>query len=163
VHAHLGGAVGFVAGAALVGADALLAAVEHGLRRVLDAAQVRRLDLQHVAGPVVGKVLHVLQRIAPFVGHQLHRDAAAVHLLAQKPHVRHLPFALVGVHGALDAQPEGAGRPGQLFQIVGHLAKALVSEQRADGAVHVQVYDRPIPLARAQLQDALAQPRHVLH
>ena len=54
LHADLSAAVGLVAGSALIGTDALFLAVKDGLDGIVDAAQVRGLDLDHVAGLVIG-------------------------------------------------------------------------------------------------------------
>ena len=59
-----------------MGADALLLAVEHGLNGVVDAAQVRGLDLDHVARLAVGKDLDVLDEGYMIVYNEMNRILA---------------------------------------------------------------------------------------
>ena len=74
----LGRAICFVTGAALISSDAVCLAVEHRLNGIVDAAEVGRLDLHHVAGSAVGKFPDVFERVAPFVGDQFDLNSAAV-------------------------------------------------------------------------------------
>ena len=163
VDADLGAAVGFVAGAALVSADALLLAVEHGLDGVVDAAQVGGLDLDHVAGLVVGEQLDVLQGVAPLVGNQLHVAATAIQLGGEAGQRLHLGGNVhVAVHGAFDAELEGLGDLAQLLDIVSHGGVVGVAEGSADGAVHVDVEHGIVVLAGAVSQNAVPEPCHIL-
>ena len=56
MYANLGRTVRFIATAALVGANAGFFAVEHGFDDIVDAAQIRGLDLYDMTGLVVGEV-----------------------------------------------------------------------------------------------------------
>ena len=68
-----------------------------------------------MAGLMIGKQLDILQRVAPFIGHQLHGAAAAVQLAGQAGQSLHLGLPVtVAIHGAFDAQVEGLG---DLFQL----------------------------------------------
>ena len=157
--ADLRAAVGLIAGAALIRAHAVGLAVEHGLDGVVHAAQVGGLDLRHVAGLRVGEQLDVLEGIAPFVGDQLHVDAAAIQLGGQPGEGFDLGLAGgVAVHGAFDAQMEGLGDLAQLGDVIGHGGIVVVSVERADGAVAVDVQHGVVALVGAMLEDAVAQP-----
>ncbi len=59
--------VGFIAGSALIGLHSVRFAVEDALYDVVNTAQVRCLDLDHVAALGIREVLDVLKGIAPFV------------------------------------------------------------------------------------------------
>ena len=140
----------------------MLLAVQNRLDGVVDAAQVRGLDLCHVASFVVAEVDDILEGVAPLVSYQLNVDAAAVNLFAQALQAEHLFFSFAGIHRALDAQMERFGSLFQLSQIVGHCGVVLVAKGLADGAVNVDVEDWVVALVGAQLEDAVTQPADIL-
>ena len=84
----------------------MLLAVENSLDGVVDAAEIGRLDLGHVAGFLLREVHDVLQRVAPFVGYDLGVDAFAVDHGADVAQSLDLCLALAHIHRAFDAQLE---------------------------------------------------------
>ena len=138
-------------------------AVQNGFDGVVDAAEVRGLDLDHVARVVVGEVLDVFEGVAPLVGDQLHVDAAAVDLFGQALQRQHLGLSVdVAVHGSFDAQVERLRGLRQLFEVIGHGLVVIVAERGADGAVYVDVEDGVVILVGSVVQDPVSQPCDVL-
>ena len=161
VHAGTGGNVGFVAGTALVGLHAVLVAVEHGFDDVVDATQIRRFDLRHVAAFRVSEVDHVLDRIAPFVGNQFDlrtQLAEAGFDLAQR-----IDLCVLGAHvdRPLDVKLEVSGSILELGDVIGDLDRVLVKNE-ADGAIDVDMQRRVVVGAGFERIDALGQPADVI-
>ena len=138
----------------------MLLAVEDGLDGVVDAAEVGRLDLSHVAGFLLREVYDVLQRVAPFVGYDLGVDAFAVDHGADVAQSLNLCLALAHIHGTFDAQLERCCDGSHLTDVVSD-GLGVVVEDDAEGAVDVDVDRRVVALEGFQLLDAVAQPFHV--
>ena len=138
-------------------------AVQNSFDGVVDAAEVRSLDLDHVTGVVIGEVLDVFEGVAPFVGNQFDVDASAVDLFGEALQSQHLSLSVgIAVHGSFDAEVEGLSGLGQLFEVVGHSLEVGVAEGSADGAVYVDVENGLIVLVRSVVEDPVSQPCDVL-
>jgi len=161
VHAQLGAALGLVAGAAEIGLEAVLAAQQHGSHGVVESAQYRCLDLDHVHRPHLGQGADIIEAVAPLVGYDLHGDPAALQFLAQGAQSLVVKSAITHVDRSLDAQGQGFGGVSQPAQIGGHLRYVGI-EDEAESSVDVHVELRLVIGRGARGQDAPAQPGHVV-
>ena len=163
MYADLRGAVGFVAGSALICAHALFLAVEHRLYGIVYAAEVGGFNLNHVSGFVVGKELDVLKGVAPFVRNKLHINSSAVKLRGKAGERFNLGFAVaVAVHGSLYADMEGLCRLFNLGDIVRHGREIEIAEGGSYGAVKVEVENGIIAFVRALGENSVPKPLHIL-
>ena len=163
MYADLRGAVGFVAGSALICAHALFLAVEHRLYGIVYAAEVGGFNLNHVSGFVVGKEPYVLKGVAPFVRNKLHINSSAVKLRGKAGERFNLGFAVaVAVHGSFYTDVEGLCRLFDLGDIVRHGGKIKVAEGSAYGTVKVEVENRIIAFVRALGENSVPKPLHIL-
>ena len=99
--------IGLSATAAQERAHATGFAGQHRLNRVVHAAQVGHLDLDHVGGLGVHEGADVVQGVGPLVGHQLHLHFAETDVLAQRLHGLDLCF--LALHEDRTLHPQGVG------------------------------------------------------
>ena len=92
-----------------MGDDPVRPAVQHGVDRVVDGAEVRRLDLHDVGGRRPVEHADVVDRVGPFVGHHLGARATLAQRGAQAGQRGGLGVARAGVEWVLHAQRQ---RPG---------------------------------------------------
>ncbi len=138
-----------------------LAALTEGLDGVLDAAEVGRLDLDHVAGLGGREVDDVLVGVAPFVGHDLDRGAHGPEPLADGGQELDLARLPAGVDRALDVEGEFRGDGLERGQVVGD-AVGPQGHDDPDRSVDVDVEGRDVGRVGPEPADAPDQPAEVL-
>lgn len=130
--------VGFVAGAALIGLDPIGLAVQDRVDGVVQAAQIGRLDLDHVAAAGGDEILYVLIGIAPFIRHDPHVAALGGQRGLDRGKKRDLPLFRSGIGWTFDVKREPLGPLFQRGQILRDTLGIIV-EDLPDGAIDIDV------------------------
>src|SRR5579872_2579881 len=128
-------------------------AIKHRLDRVVDAAEIGRLDLDVIGSLLVGEELDVGKRVAPFIRDQPERDPLALQEGAYLAEALDLLDLRPGDDRRFDKKLIGRRRLAHATEIVGERLE-LHLEQFAERAVDVEMDARPI-IAVADLADAL--------
>ena len=145
--------VGLIGRAAEARAHAMRLAIKHRLDRVVDAAEVGRLDLHVIGSLLVGEELDVGKRVAPFIRDQAERDPLALQEGAHLAEALDLLNLRPGDDRRFDEKLIGRRRLAHAAEIIGERLE-LHLEEFAERAVDVEMDARPI-IAIADLADAL--------
>ena len=139
----------------------MFVAIQHRIDDVVNTAQIRGLDLHHVATARVGEVHDILIGVTPFIRNNFHAGTQTGELLSDLGEHADLIRLVTGIYRAFNVQRQALSFGFQAGDVFGATHRIHIEDQ-TDGAVDINMQRRVIGFVGAQAQDAVRQPADVL-